>query len=270
MGASAAFRAPHIDVVSETASGDVIYRHSADGGRSWDDPLRLGGLTLSVSVARGANGVVAMIGMRSEVFRVRVSVDGGESFGPAGTIGRFDTGGGCAYDPGVPAIAVSGGVVVASFWRSERSLVVRRSTDDGATWSPPSVLSRAVRGSDQALVASGRSVLAVFATGRALVTRLSSDRGVTWSPPTVISHQVSNLAATRTSDGWHIVDALDARIRHRWSADGRVWTRPTTINNARDTDTTTLGVARVDQSIMVPFIASMWDIDQDWLVVAED
>lgn len=165
------------------------YAKSHDGGRSFEAGRRLSPRAddevIEVQVARGPGGVVAVVwwNQNSDGYpdlivnrvRARVSLDGGETFGPTRTIGSGT----------VPSVAVGDGVIYVAYQEQDsNALSLRRSLDGGQTWKPS--ISMAAHTLDWPdLVAQGSEAYIGFTRGvlseRGVVYRRTVDKGATWA-----------------------------------------------------------------------------------------
>lgn len=131
---------PFVDVVW-SQNNRVRYARSINGGVSFGAsmPISPRGFPLNLSVARGPGGVVAVAweGGNTNVKKIRVSSDGGVTFGP---ITNFAS---SVQDMGT-AVAVGDGVVYFAYMTTFHDLKITRSTDNGVSWSTPSSVSNDV------------------------------------------------------------------------------------------------------------------------------
>ncbi len=128
-----------VDVVWHEDDADnpttVRYVRSTNSGASYGSSVELASLHKDdwtiPRVGRGANNVVAVAwfeGMSASI-KVRVSTDGGVSFGAVQTLSGVTT----TYDP-LPAVAVGNGVIYVAYYTDNDTVKVRRSVNDGASW----------------------------------------------------------------------------------------------------------------------------------------
>jgi hypothetical protein len=266
--ASAAFTGAHIDVVSQPTSYRVLYRHSADRGQTWSPAVRMT-LGASATVARGPDGMVAITAVRSDQFVIRVSTDGGVSFGPQRIVGRYTPDDGCVYDPGLASVAIAADTIVVGFWRNSGRFVVRRSTNEGESWTPGKTLhSRKLSQGTNALVAHGTRVLAVYQDRTALISRFSSNAGATWSTPTIVAVNASYAEPSWSGGQWQIVDTRANRVRYRSSANGRVWSAPVALIDDPDLEPLPYGVASLTSATLVAFLTYDWNLDAEHIRLA--
>jgi len=181
-----------VDVVWQEAPAndpyniEIRYSRSTDGGITFYPSILLStpGLTsMSPSVSHGPNNRVAVSWNDQDTTNdlyVTVSTDGGVSFGPLQTV--FDN------KIGIIKVAVgNGGWLEAAYIYGSR-ITVKRSPDNGATWSAPFVLTHgATIWSDFEVMANGNSVFITWikrsSTGWSVVYRKSTDAGFTFYNP---------------------------------------------------------------------------------------
>lgn len=236
-----------VDKTSDADATEVRYARSADGGASFQPSVTFAspkvGYPRHVAVARGPNGKVA-IGWTTRqgswsALRVRVSSDGGATFGP-----RFVLATGQIRNV---KLAIGDGVIYAVYIRraadGSRSIEMRRSLDAGAKWKPATRLSANVFNGwfidvDTAptITAKGKRVYVGYVSSKSeLWYRRSLDRGRTWSPPMRLATRLRTVRAEMSSQGG-VVRVAYGRcanrgcwaddIRYRESADGITWSPP--------------------------------------------
>jgi hypothetical protein len=234
----------------------ILVRHSPDGGVSWGPTVKLPGVAFYPVIARGTGGLVVVTSAPDPAVRVRISRDGGATFGKAVRIGAYQPGPGCAYDPGRTGIAISGKVVLVVHWKSPTRLILHRSTDKGRTWQPPVGLRTGKQGQDTiGLAVSGRQVMLAFRWGSDIVTRLSTDRGATWSSAVTFTGGGYGFALSRSGGAWRIAYERGRAVRYRSSVTGLSWSAEETVATrpAAD-DATPIGVGVVGGGPVVPWV----------------
>jgi hypothetical protein len=172
----------------------VMYRRSTDGGRTWKAPLQLSSALGSAGLPRvlvGPSGrvVVTWTDQVSSKILMRISGNGGASFGKAITLGRttshplrdrslFE-----AY----PTVAGGGGVIYAAFFTGPRTLSLRKSSDGGKHWSKAVRLAADAAGEGVSVAARGSTVVVGYARVKGAdswaVVRRSTNKGGRWSSP---------------------------------------------------------------------------------------
>lgn len=231
----------------------VTYARSTDAGATFGRARALAdaGDVRSIDVARGADGVVAVIWrpMRGPTF-VRVSTDGGESFGAVGTV---------TSAPGVrsPSVAVGDGVIYVVYENPqyfpgyESHMKVRRSTDYGSTWGRPTPISTDAE-FDRITAEGKRAYIAytewvydpdeVTARFTTVQYRATTNSGATWSAPRQLSPPswdaiarsialrdgVLHAVFGRCTPTWDTCD--DERVIYRRSVDGVSWSDPERVS----------------------------------------
>jgi hypothetical protein len=230
----------------------VVYQRSRDGGARWSAErviFAAGSRHRRVvpNLALAARGSLVAVawrtrGPRGTTLFVRVSRDGGTTFGPRRTIASSERAGGL----GVPALAV-GRDVIAVAWtrRASGDIRVSRSIDGGQTFSGRRPIARTTLSIDcgrtvldglVGLAAAGDRMVLAWASagpGGCLATRLrsraSSDGGERWGRPREITRRGSygwpELAASRGTV-LATVQLTDGRLLLARSGDGaRSWSR---------------------------------------------
>jgi hypothetical protein len=226
-------RGRHVDVVwrQSTSDGQIIrYVRSTDAGATFTSPLSLSSGTGSAwwpSVARGRDGLVAIAWYdNSDIYdgkiRVRVSTNGGASFGSPATIVK-------ASDANV-AVAAGRGVVYALYSTWGGPLRVKRSFDGGQTWSSAKTISEQGFGS---ITAAGSTAYVSYVSGGRSAYRWTTNKGANWSAEAYLPGKsgfgwkmslkggVLRAIYSRYLDDDHEVTA----IVYRESTDGVHWTQ---------------------------------------------
>ena len=237
-----------VDVVW-IANNRLRYVRSDDGGITFSDPIALAGSSTvplaEPHVARGPDGTVAVLWEKNDLW-VRVSRDGGNTFRS-----RIQLASGTGH---TPAVAAGEGVAYAAYV-SGRKLFVRRSLDQGTTWSSPDGLAGNVAGETFGLVRNP-SITADGSTAYVAYTaqvepsswnnfiryRSTSNRGKTWSAPVNLSPPSEKYSQNPviSKDGGKLRVVFErcitiwrgqcdlgtdwfSRIGYRQSADGLTW-----------------------------------------------
>jgi len=238
-----------IEKVSDPDTAEVRYARSSDRGASFPSSHVFAspsaGYPLDLSIARGNDATVAIAWTTKQgswsIIRVRVSADGGDTFGPSATLAT-----GLARDV---KIAIGDGVIYAAFVartsNGSRSVYVRRSFDGGSTWSARRKLGAKVYNgfsldvsTAPTLTAEGADAYLGFMSGVPdgrvrLFFRGTADAGDSWTPVRRLTGPLSyNPRAEMTlQDG--VLRVAYARcgnrfcdwqtIRYKESADGTHW-----------------------------------------------
>jgi hypothetical protein len=220
------------------------YANSSDRGRSFVAGRRISTKhddeVVGVDVARGPNGVVAVAwwNQNSDGYpdlivnrvRVRISVDGGQTFGPPSTIGHGS----------VPSIAVGDGVIYVAYQDEDsNALLLRRTLDLGQSWRPiVTIAENTIDWPD--VVAQGSEAYVGFTWGglseRGVAYRHTANEGAIWSAPVRLgSKQGYGSSDVRLNLDGDIVQAAYlrcgdkhcnhfGRVMYRQSKDGVTWT----------------------------------------------
>jgi hypothetical protein len=225
-----------------------------------------GGCAFDPDVARGPNGrvVVAWMNFCESILRVRVSIDGGASFGPAETLA---SGG---EDFGNPLVEAGNGVLYVGYKTDAKSLLLRRSTNSGATWGAPQTIANNVVGA-ASITAVGTHVYIAFARESSgdewIRYRRSLDKGASWSSATDLSAPGGNneyivqmtlqggvlrAAFTRCTSG----ACTETRIYYRQSSNGTTWTTPELASTGLDIGEFIEGVGFAGRVIILYNVAS--------------
>jgi hypothetical protein len=194
-------RGTSVDVVGSNATDsfggtELLYLRSTDSGVSFGAPVQLTHVSpghIAARVARGPNGLVAVVWHEGSTNRIRarVSTNGGSSFGSARTLATIS-----ADYVRLPVVAVGNGVVYAAYFIDNRQIRMRRSLDGGVTWKTATTVAN--NGSLRetidalALTAEGSAAYVGYAfknsSGIGIRYRRTTDKGATWSA-------AANLAA---------------------------------------------------------------------------
>jgi hypothetical protein len=177
----------NVDLVWNALNGRVRYARSTDGGQTFG-PARflspLGRFAWRPAVARGPGGIVAAIyeDVQNGNVAVRVSTDGGMTFAPADIL----TGSG--GEAGL-AVAIGDGVIYAAYSVGSSSLRVKRSLNNGETWSDAARITNNLMEDGISLTAAGTHAYVAY-TGpndfpnfSQVRYRRTVDRGAHWSSP---------------------------------------------------------------------------------------
>jgi hypothetical protein len=245
--AAIAARGRHVDLVwaSESDSG-LFYAHSGDRGQSFG-PRRAFSENYSETephVARGPGGLVAICWgewVSDNDISCRVSTNGGATFGKKSS---FPT-----SVVEVSAMAVGDGVVYVAYHRGQRTLVVRRSTDGGATWPIALEITDGESAYSPSLAADGDRAYVAYATVNAnehlqVRVRRTVNAGASWSAPTLMAPDTVSPGQPNVSVANGVVRGLFAThdgVFYTQSPDGVTWTAPEKV--ARSALDTAVGYA---------------------------
>jgi len=212
----------------------IRYAHSDDGGQTFGPSVALSpsGLPFSrnPSVARGPNGLVAVTweNLNTQVAKIRISTDGGSTFGPMMNVADV------AYDMGVK-VAVGNDVIHVAYAQEFDELRVVSSTDDGASWSAPEPISDELYGVYEQfdIVANGTRAYLAFTTANdfgvtAVKYRGTADNGASWPTAGVIAGTAANASEPSLALTGGVLRAVysrrsPSRVFYRESPDGVSW-----------------------------------------------
>ncbi|MFO0687384.1 MAG: PKD domain-containing protein [Myxococcota bacterium] len=281
-----------IDVVWEEFGVDLLMARSIDGGQSFTDPTYVidpngfwgSNNDFSAGQARvlEAGGTLHVVTTLfdelyggAEVFHVGSS-DDGSTFGDPVLVSTDD-----GINSVAPAIDAEGDGSVSIAWQNsnldtgENSIGYARSIDDGATFSPPKIVSAppSYAGCAQVLW-SASDVLALWTEGsegseRILASR-TVDHGVTFGTPVEVDlDPAKSWCATAVRDAggtvyavWEEGDAWNTRIRFARSTDrGVSFSMPVTIS-APDRDATCPSIEVGDGRLVVT-----WTYRENFILV---
>jgi hypothetical protein len=198
-------------------AGDIAFRRSVDGGRSFS-PMRFlvrgtGAQTLPVLASSGSVALAVWEDARdgSSDVALRRSTDGGATWGALQFLVRG------LWSQQVPALALDGESVFLA-WVDPRhgsaDIAARRSTDGGASWEPLAFLTRApTEESRPSVSSSGASRLVAWEDVRQgskdIALRRSSDGGASFGT-------VTFLARASSADTHPVLSADDADAVLAW------------------------------------------------------
>jgi hypothetical protein len=261
------------------ATSQVIYRTSANGGATWSSPIALsptGTLAGFPSVARsGTMVVVAWTNAVTGKVGVRASGNGGATFKArvdlATTVNQpfVDSAGDFSLEAWATVIYTAG-VINVAFQTSERTLRLRRSGNNGGTWTSALTLATNVDGGEPSLAASGTKVLIAYTVlpagsvnGHAAYRR-SGNSGKSWSAPAAFSGgsarpSGSPVVAFRSSR-WRVaftrcidVGCDEQQVYYRQSADGSLWGVTTKVTSGPGSLQVPVGVTSANLKPIVVF-----------------
>lgn len=176
----------------------LVYARSDNQGRTWGAPLTIATFsgpasTIPAIAADGAGRVAIAWTSLSGKVQVRVSTNGGSSFGSAQTLATStrkpysDTEDVESY----PTVAISKGAINVAYYLDADSISLRRTTTNGSSWSPAIGIANNGNGYRPKLAAAGATML----IGYAILTetdiwsayRRSTNSGATWGDPAALS-----------------------------------------------------------------------------------
>ena len=247
------------------------YARSTNAGASFGSSVRLSPLdqiAVQVDVARGPNGRVVVSWTRGVPYsedssvRVRVSTDGGASFGPTRVIASNGAIAG--------RVALGDGVIYVAYSTVNFKARVRRSVDGGNTWNDAFKVSTA-RGDGPTITASGSTAYVGFqrcsSTTCATSVRTTTNSGSSWSVPVNLTSSTGKPAEVpELTVSGAIVRAAYARCRtftecaetdvyYRESSNGTTWTSQEKVSTSSTDLALPQGIA-VSGRILVMYSAS--------------
>ena len=174
-----------------TTSNRLYYRRSLDGGATWQASRAMTSSSSNIvdqAVARHSSGRVsiAWTGYSTGRLYLRTSADGGATFGSARYIGKTAN-----WEPGAypmyyaePTIAIGTGVTYIAYLSATNTMSVRRTTDNGMSWSSPIKMTSSTDAPFE-LVATGSDALLAYTSTASgtmqAVYRRTTNKGATWS-----------------------------------------------------------------------------------------
>lgn len=230
--AGIAARGRQVDLVwaSENDSG-MYYAHSGDRGQSFG-PRRAVSNNYSETephVARGPDGLVAICWgewVHGNDISCRVSTNGGASFGKKSSFATSFV--------EVSSVAVGDGVVYVAYHRGQHALVVRRSTDGGATWQVALEITDGEFADSPSLAADGDRAYVAYTTvnaneHRQVRVRRTQNAGASWSAPTLMAPDTLSPYEPKVSVANGMVRGLfvtDDGVFYTQSPNGVTWGAP--------------------------------------------
>ncbi len=261
-------RGSKVDVVWPQ-NGRARYTRSTNGGVSFAPSVRLSprsdDVQEEVEVARGSNGRVAVVwnditnpdpfGTPHNRLRIRLSHDGGQTFGPARTLatGRVQ----------LPSVAFGRGAIYFAYRSSPSQLYFRRSLNFGDTWSAPALLSNNLF--DHPLLTAARDEVYVsyssWASGNSWARyKRSTNRGATFGSAVNLSSKngEQSFVAEMTLRGGLVQAAFErcvnncnrTHVFYRQSTDGVNWTPAEKVSTNIGVSNWPAGVAFADRILV--------------------
>ncbi|HVM29438.1 MAG TPA: sialidase family protein [Candidatus Limnocylindrales bacterium] len=218
-----------------TQQSHIRYARSTDGGASFSSSVALSphAYNYDAKVARGPGGRVAVAWYNEAKVRtlIRISTNGGASFAARQVVVN-------SVSQRHHALAVGDGVIYVAYTTWKDGIWLRRSLNDGASWSTAAQLTVGRTGRrGVTLAAEGTQAYLGFArkssTGWTPSIRRTVDKGASWSgqvhlavpganaQPPIIALQggIARSAFARCQNR-----GCDLRVFYRQSADGLDWT----------------------------------------------
>lgn len=235
-----------VDVVWRAGNGRLRYARSQDGGVSFGPSVPLsqsGRFVWDPAVARGPGGlvVVAWEDSGNGDINVRVSHDGGTTFDPRRLLSS-------AGEESGTEVAIGDGVIYVAYSVGFENLRVRRSLNDGATWSSAAVVTNQAFFGDMSMTAVGSRAYIAYTEDSSFPNffrvryRRTIDSGANWSsqmdlspaswtssePDIHLKGGVLRAVFTRCTPEIDI--CVDERTFYSQSSNGTGWTTPERVS----------------------------------------
>jgi hypothetical protein len=262
-----------VALCSDFIPGDLWYFRSIDDGHTWSTGVKLGSGAMGQAAASvaisGATVLVGWtVGSNGNVV-TRRSSDSGENFGPLRVLGS-STAGPSGERDGQLKLAARGSSFYAVWHKQnagqalyQRGMVLRRSTDGGATWKPKlTLVSGSVYYMGPSIVATqAGAIVAYTAAGSQLRALRSTDGGRTFSSRNLTSQGSSedqvDIAASgskiRVMYSHYVGNQLRMYVR-RSSDSGRHWTSAESAASVRDDYAPYGNVSLLDGATVVTYV----------------
>lgn len=187
-------------------SNRLYYRRSLDGGATWQPSRAMTSSASNIAdqaLARHPNGrvTIAWTGYLTGRLYLRTSADSGTTFGAARYIGTTAN-----WEPGAqpmyrsdPTIAIGTGVTYVAYLSASNTMSVRRTTDQGVTWSSPKKISSFTDAPFELVAVGSQALLAYTTTASGTmqaVYRRTTDKGSTWSNIKALSASTNGRFST--------------------------------------------------------------------------
>jgi len=264
------------------ATSRVIFRTSANGGTTWSSPVALSPAGTQAgfpSVARaGSKVVVAWTNAITGKVGVRTSGDGGATFQPRTDVATttnqpfIDSAGDFSLEAWATVI-YSDGVINLAYRTSESTLKLRRSGNNGGSWTPAITLATNVDAGEPSLAVSGRTVLIAYTVDPAgtsnghAVYRRSGNAGQSWSSPAAFSSGSARPSGspviTFRSSAWRVaftrcidLGCVEQQVFYRQSAGGSSWGATTKVTSGPGDFQSPVGVTHDKGKAIVMFNSS--------------
>jgi hypothetical protein len=257
----------------------VVYRRSLNGGATWSPPITLSppGSEVgfpSVAHSRG-KVVVAWTNAVTGKVGVRASDDGGLTFNPRSDVATSNNRPFLPGDDKIDAwatVAISDGAINLAFYTSPNTLKLRRSGNNGASWTPAVALARNADGNQPSIARNGTRLLIGYAVeldGGAdsyAAYRRSENRGASWSPAAALSGASAppsyRPVITYSHSRWHAAferclqhGCLRSQVFYRQSALGSSWTSISQATSGPGIEQSPVGIARDSGKLFIVFVS---------------
>ena len=192
---------------STGTSNRLYYRRSLDGGVTWQDSRAMTSISSNIvdaAVARHSSGrvTIAWTGYSTGRLYLRTSSDGGATFSAARYIGRTAN-----WEPGAypmyysePTLAIGTGVTYIAYLSDTNTMSVRRTKDNGLTWSAPTKINSSTDAPFELVATGSHALLGYTSTASGTMQaayRLTTDKGSTWSAKRALSASTNGRFSTR-------------------------------------------------------------------------
>jgi Neuraminidase (sialidase) len=262
----------------------VIYRTSSNGGATWSSPIPLsptGTVAGLPSVARsGSRVVVAWTDAVRGKVSIRVRESGATPFKPKTNLATS------VNQPFVQtsdssieawaAVAFADGIINVVYYTTDTTLKVRRSGNEGDSWTAPVTLAADGDGLMLSLAGGASQARASLLIGYTMETagganghaayRRSVDRGKSWSAPAAFSGASAPTSfgpvVSFSSSRWRVAfercadeGCAETRIYYRQSTDAQSWGVASTVTSGPGTFAVPAGVTYDDGNAIVCFVS---------------
>lgn len=188
-------------------SNRLYYRRSLDGGVTWLDSRAMTSSSSNIvdqAVGRHSSGRVsiAWTGYSTGRLYLKTSSDGGGTFSAARYIGKTAN-----WEPGAfpmyfsePTLAIGTGVTYVAYLTDTNTMSVRRTTNNGLTWSAPTKISSSTDAPFELIATGSQAVLGYTSTASGTMQasyRLTTDKGTTWSGRKALSASTNGRFSAR-------------------------------------------------------------------------
>jgi hypothetical protein len=271
----------------------VMYRQSLNGGTTWSSPIPLSQTGMetgfpSVAYSRG-NVVVAWTNGTTGKVGVRVSGDGGVTFNPRSEPATSTNRPFLPGDDKIEAwatVAVSDGVINLAYYTSHDTLKLKRSGNNGGSWTTAVTIANNANGTQPSLAKNGTRLLIGYTAevdggpDRYAAYRRSDNRGQSWSSPTALSGASaapsSGPVIVFSKSRWHVAferclshECNKTQVFYRQSALGSSWSAPSQATRGPGQDQSPVGVTRAFGKLIIVFVSTDDDGGQSDVLVRQ-
>ena len=272
----------------------VIYRRSLNGGATWSAPITLSPAGLEVGFPSVAHSrgkvVVAWTNAMTGRVGVRTSDDGGMTFNPRSDIATSTNRPFLPGDDKIDAwatVAIADGAINLAYYTDPNTLKLRRSGNNGASWTPAVALARNADGNQPSIARSGTRLLIGYAVeleGGAdsyAAFRFSDNRGASWRPPTALSGAAAppsyRPVISYSNARWHAAferclthDCVRSEIYYRQATLGAPsWTTASRATRGPGIEQSPAGITRDAGKLMIVFVSKEDDSGESDVLVRQ-